>query len=52
LSEDEIGVELGISERTVKRDWRIAKAWLYGELFPSGRSTSARLASDRPAVNL
>ena len=32
LSEDEIGTELGISERTVKRDWRIARAWLYHEL--------------------
>lgn len=37
LSEDEIGAELGISERTVKRDWRIAKAWLYNELSQSAR---------------
>ncbi len=29
LSEEEIAAHLGISVRTVKRDWRIAKAWLY-----------------------
>lgn len=32
LSEEEIAAHLGISERTVKRDWRIAKAWLYRAL--------------------
>ena len=32
LSEQEIGLSMGISERTVKREWRIAKAWLYQEL--------------------
>jgi RNA polymerase sigma factor (TIGR02999 family) len=32
LSEEETGAVLGISSRTVKRDWRIAKAWLYNEL--------------------
>jgi RNA polymerase sigma-70 factor (ECF subfamily) len=32
LSEEETGVLLGISTRTVKRDWRIARAWLYQEL--------------------
>ncbi len=32
LSEEETGEVLGISARTVKRDWRIAKAWLYDEL--------------------
>lgn len=39
LSEDEISAELGISERTVKRDWRVAKAWLYHELSHSTRPT-------------
>jgi len=29
----EIGKLLGVSERTVKRDWRMAKAWLYGEIY-------------------
>jgi len=32
MSEEEAGEVLGISARTVKRDWRIAKAWLYAEL--------------------
>jgi RNA polymerase sigma-70 factor, ECF subfamily len=32
LSECEIARLLGISERTVKRDWECAKAWLEGEL--------------------
>jgi RNA polymerase sigma factor (TIGR02999 family) len=32
MSEEEAGEALGISARTVKRDWRVAKAWLYKEL--------------------
>lgn len=32
LSEEEIAETLGISVRTVKRDWRVAKAWLHAEL--------------------
>jgi RNA polymerase sigma-70 factor, ECF subfamily len=32
MSEEEIGDLLGISARTVKRDWRVAKAWLFKEL--------------------
>jgi RNA polymerase sigma-70 factor (ECF subfamily) len=32
LGEDEIGSLLGISARTVKREWRMAKAWLYEQL--------------------
>jgi RNA polymerase sigma factor (TIGR02999 family) len=31
LTEDEIAEALGISPRTVKRDWQVAKAWLHGE---------------------
>lgn len=37
LSEEETGEVLGVSTRTVKRDWRVAKAWLYDEVN-SGRS--------------
>jgi RNA polymerase sigma factor (TIGR02999 family) len=29
MTEEEIGEVLGISVRTVKRDWRVAKAWLF-----------------------
>ena len=32
MNEEETGAVLGISARTVKRDWRVAKAWLYAEL--------------------
>jgi RNA polymerase sigma-70 factor (ECF subfamily) len=32
LTEDEIAEILGVAPRTVKRDWRVAKAWLHGEL--------------------
>jgi RNA polymerase sigma factor (TIGR02999 family) len=32
MTEAEIGEFLGVSSRTVKRDWAVAKAWLYGEL--------------------
>lgn len=35
LTEHEIGMEMGLSERTVKREWRIARAWLYSELSGS-----------------
>jgi RNA polymerase sigma factor (TIGR02999 family) len=34
LTEEEIGEVLGISARQVKRDWRVAKAWLRGEFSP------------------
>jgi RNA polymerase sigma factor (TIGR02999 family) len=32
LTFDEIAVELGVSTRTVKSDWRMARAWLYQQL--------------------
>jgi DNA-directed RNA polymerase specialized sigma24 family protein len=32
LTEAEIAEVLGISVRTVKRDWSAARAWLHGEL--------------------
>lgn len=32
LSEEEIAEVLGVSSRTIKRDWTVARAWLYGEL--------------------
>jgi len=35
LNEEETGHVLGISSRTVKRDWRSAKAWLFRELDPN-----------------
>jgi RNA polymerase sigma-70 factor (ECF subfamily) len=38
LTEEEIAEVLGVSPRTVKRDWKVAKAWLHVEL--SGASTN------------
>ena len=32
LTGEEIAEQLGVSIRTVKDDWRFAKAWLYREL--------------------
>jgi RNA polymerase sigma-70 factor (ECF subfamily) len=32
LTEEEIAEVLNVASRTVKRDWVMAKAWLYGEL--------------------
>ena len=32
LTEEEVASALNVSTRTVKRDWTLARAWLYGEL--------------------
>jgi DNA-directed RNA polymerase specialized sigma24 family protein len=32
LTLEEVALVLGVSSRTVKREWRVAKAWLYGQL--------------------
>jgi len=32
LTLEEIAVVLGVSEKTAKRDWQFARAWLHGEL--------------------
>ena len=34
LEETEIAAALGISERTVRREWVKARAWLYASLYP------------------
>jgi RNA polymerase sigma factor (TIGR02999 family) len=34
LTEPEVAEVLGMSSRTVKRDWSAAKAWLYAEMHP------------------
>ena len=36
LSVDQIGSLLGIAPRSVKRDWSLARMWLFKELQPSG----------------
>lgn len=37
LTVDEVATALGISPGTVKREWTVAKAWLYRELHPHER---------------
>ncbi len=41
LTEEEIAEILGVTPRTVKRDWKVAKAWLHGELSSRKDETSA-----------
>jgi RNA polymerase sigma factor (TIGR02999 family) len=36
LSTDEVAELLGVSSRTVKRDWMMARAWLHAELLEGG----------------
>lgn len=36
LTEEEAGAALGITARTVQRDWLKARAWLYGQLYAAG----------------
>ena len=40
LSVEETAEALGISVRTVKRDWILAKAWLHRKLGEDGREKS------------
>lgn len=40
LTEAEIGQSLGLTERTIKRDWKVAQAWLQGELKDQRRGRS------------
>ena len=39
LTEDETADALGVTTRTVQRDWARARAWLYQELAPSSDDT-------------
>jgi DNA-directed RNA polymerase specialized sigma24 family protein len=41
LSVEETAEVLGISPETVKRDWKMAKAWLYGVLTGEQDHTSS-----------
>jgi RNA polymerase sigma factor (TIGR02999 family) len=45
LSEEEIACALDVSVRTVKREWRIARAWLYGRLCKESHGVRAVGAS-------
>jgi RNA polymerase sigma factor (TIGR02999 family) len=40
LEERDVARLLGVTERTVRRDWVKARAWLYAELYPDDASPS------------
>jgi RNA polymerase sigma factor (TIGR02999 family) len=40
MEETEIALALGVSERTVRRDWVKARAWLYSRLYPDESADS------------
>jgi RNA polymerase sigma-70 factor (ECF subfamily) len=50
LTVEETAEMLGISPKTVKRDWSMAKAWLHGELKASHGDTSGQLGGSEGAV--
>lgn len=37
LSEAEIAAALGVSEKTIQREWRLARSWLYREMSAGGK---------------
>lgn len=41
MEESEIATVLAVSERTVRRDWVKARAWLYRSLYPQSNSTTS-----------
>jgi DNA-directed RNA polymerase specialized sigma24 family protein len=50
LTIEETAAALGISPATVKREWALAKGWLYRELNEGGGQYPAALpAADRPS---
>jgi RNA polymerase sigma factor (TIGR02999 family) len=46
LTNTEIGNVLGVHERTVKRDWQVARAWLYSRLRRDGHDVSRGLGAN------
>ncbi len=50
LTFEEIALQLGVSLRTVKRDWTMARAWLHQELLPS-KHDSRTLATSEASVS-
>ncbi len=50
LSVEEIAKILGISPKAVKRNWALAKAWLYGDLRGQYDSASSPLAASQETL--
>jgi RNA polymerase sigma-70 factor, ECF subfamily len=50
LTEEEIAEAFGISSRTVKREWRVARLWLFSQLASSSSSSSSPSPSSVPSA--
>ena len=50
LTVDEAAEILGVSSKTVKREWKIAKAWLYGDLKERHGDDAGQLEQSKNAV--
>lgn len=50
LSVEEAAKVLGVSSKTVKRDWSMAKAWLYGELKDRHGHDPGKMGKGQSAV--
>jgi RNA polymerase sigma-70 factor (ECF subfamily) len=50
LNVDEVAKVLGVSPKTVKRDWSMAKAWLYGELRDRHGHDAGEVGENQGAV--
>jgi RNA polymerase sigma-70 factor (ECF subfamily) len=50
LSVEEVSRVLGVSSKTVKREWSMAKAWLYGELKERHGHDARELGKNKGAV--
>jgi RNA polymerase sigma factor (TIGR02999 family) len=50
LSVEEAAKVLGVSSKTVQRDWSMAKAWLYGELKEHHGHDAGKVGKDQSAV--
>lgn len=48
LEEKEIAEALGVTERTVRRDWTKARAWLYRELYGTAAASAGTNPVDAP----
>lgn len=50
LTVDEAAKVLGVSSKTVKREWSMAKAWLYGEMKERHGHDARKLGKNKGAV--
>jgi RNA polymerase sigma-70 factor (ECF subfamily) len=46
LSVEQIAALLGIAPRSIKRDWSLARVWLFRELRPGAKGVTKRLRNN------